>query len=503
MDVSYSMQQLHKEFGGAVAVEDATMQVANGSVHGVIGKNGAGKSVLMNMVAGVLKPSRGQLTVAGQKVDTHRWNPRLATDLGVALIPQEPPDLPFMNVEDFLFLGDRNHTRAGLLDRGAIRRKVAEIDDRLALRVLPSDPMTSLPIEVQQLLAFAKAVFLERATVVLLDEITASLSGERRTSLLSQLNELADGRSFTLISHRIAEIMSTCHRVTVMRDGRSVQTAEVAETTPEALAGAIVGEIDVHLHETAAHTNDLGPEVIRLRDLTSLPELEPTSFEVCQGEVLGLAGVEGSGKEELLEAIAGLRPSAGEVSIDGHSRKLSSPRAAARFGVAYLPKKREELATIHGLSVLENLVLPVARRLSGGLGILREGKVREVGLPVLKQMQVKTPSPDADIDTLSGGNRQKVMLGRLMLMQPRVYVLSEPTRGVDIATKPELLRVVREELTRTSAVIVTSESEEELVEVCDRILVFFNGTAVREVRRGEPDFNVGEIYGTGQGVWKQ
>lgn len=122
---------------------------------------------------------------------------------------------------------------------------------------------------------------------------------------------------------------------------------------------------------------------------------------------------------------------------------------------------------------------------------------------MLKQMQVKTPSPDADIDTLSGGNRQKVMLGRLMLMQPRVYVLSEPTRGVDIATKPELLRVVREELTRTSAVIVTSESEEELVEVCDRILVFFNGTAVREVRRGEPDFNVGEIYGTGQGVWKQ
>jgi ABC-type sugar transport system ATPase subunit len=503
MDVSYSMEQLHKEFGGAVAVEDATMQIAKGSVHGVIGKNGAGKSVLMNMVAGVFKPTGGRLTVSGQEIDTHRWNPRVATDLGVALIPQEPPDLPHMNVEDFLFLGDRSNTRAGLLHRGAIRRKVAEIDDRLALRVLPSDPMTALPIEVQQLLAFAKAVFLERATVVLLDEITASLSGERRTSLLAQLNELAEGRSFTLISHRIAEIMSTCHRVTVMRDGRSVQTVEVAHTTPAALADAIVGKVDVHLHETPEQSPDHGPAVIRLRDLTSLPELEPTSFEVQQGEVLGLAGVEGSGKEELLEVLAGLRPSAGDVSIDGRIRRLSTPRAAARHGVAYLPKKREEYATIHGLSVLENLVLPVARRLSGGLGVLRESKVRQVGLPVLEQMQVKAPSPDADIDTLSGGNRQKVMLGRLMLMRPRVYVLSEPTRGVDIATKPELLRVVRQELTRTSAVIVTSESEEELVEVCDRILVFLNGTGVREVRRGEAAFNVGEIYGTGQGVWKQ
>lgn len=503
MDISYATEQLHKDFGGAVAVEDATMQVAEGSVHGVIGKNGAGKSVLMNMVAGVFKPTRGRLTVSGQQVDTHRWNPRVATELGVALIPQEPPDLPFMNVEDFLFLGDRSNTRAGLLDRGAIRRKVAEIDDRLALRVLPSDPMTALPIEVQQLLAFAKAVFLERATVVLLDEITASLSGERRTSLLTQLNELSEGRSFTLISHRIAEIMSTCHRVTVMRDGRSVQTVEVADTTPAALADAIVGKVNVHLHETSEDAPTHGREVIRLTNFTSLPELEPISLEVRQGEVLGLAGVEGSGKEELLEGLAGLRTSTGYVSIDGHDRRLNSPRAAARHGIAYLPKKREELATIHGLSVLENLVLPVARRISGGLGILREGKMREVGGPVLKQMQVKTSSPDADIDTLSGGNRQKVMLGRLMLMRPRVYVLSEPTRGVDLATKPELLRVVRQELTRTSAVIVTSESEEELIEVCDRILVFFNGKAVREVRRGEPDFNVGEIYGTGQGVWKR
>ena len=402
-------------------------------------------------------------------------------------------------MEDFLFLGDRTAVKGGVLQRKVIRRKVAEIDERLSLRVLPTDDMAGLPIEVQQLLAFGKAVFLEHASIVLLDEITASLSGPRREALLSQLTELAAERSFTLISHRISEIMAACDTVTVMRDGRSVETVTVPDTTAAHLAAAIVGDTDVALHAAPQARLD-GAEVIRLAAVSSPPVLEPADLVVHQHEVVGLAGVDGSGKDELLEAMAGLRHSAGQITLAGREVRFRNPRSAARGGVAYLPKKREEFATIHSMSVLHNMVLPTAGKLAGLFGLVRDGTLRQAARPLVTQMQVKTPSLETDIDTLSGGNRQKVMIARLRLMTPHVYLLNEPTRGVDIATKPELLRVIREELTEQSAVLMTSESEEELVETCDRVLVFVHGRIVREIRRGEPDFTVAEIYRTGQGV---
>ena len=501
MAVSYSVRTLRKEFSGVVAVDDATFDVAEGSIHGVIGKNGAGKSVLMSMIAGALQPSGGELVVGGDSVlgEQRRWNPRAAQQHGITLIPQEPPKLPFLTVEDYLFLGDRRFSRAGIVRLRAMRQKVAEIDERLELRVRPGDAMAGLPIEVQQLLAFGKAIFLEDAKVVLLDEITASLSGTRRSSLLRQLRELAPGRSFTLITHHINEVMAACDRVTVMRDGVSVETLDVVGSSHGQLAAKIVGDMGV-VHIDPGATHEPGAEVLRVTGLTG-EHFTDVDVAVGEREVVGLAGVEGSGKDEFLETLAGLRQAtAGEVAVDGRRRAVRSPREATRSGIAYLTKKREELATIHHLSVLENLLLPVARRFSGPLGLLRTAKLREVATEMVTQMQVKPPRPDAVINTLSGGNRQKVMIGRLRLMRPRVYLLNEPTRGVDIATKPELLRVVRAELAARSGVVMTSEAEEELVDTCDRILVFVRGRVVREIRRGEPGFEVGEIYRASQGV---
>lgn len=502
MSVSYSVRGLHKEFSGVVAVADATFDVAEGSIHGVIGKNGAGKSVLMSMIAGALQPSGGELIVGDESVlDEHRrWSPRLAQQRGISLIPQEPPKLPFLTVEDYLFLGDRRFSRSGFVRLRAMRQKVAEIDEQLELRVRPGDAMARLPIEVQQLLAFGKAIFLEDSKIVLLDEITASLSGRRRSALLRQLRELAPGRSFTLITHHINEVMAACDRVTVMRDGVSVETLDVVGSSHEQLAAKIVGDMGV-VHIDPGVTHEPGDEVLRVTSLTSSPHFADVDLLVGEHEVVGLAGVEGSGKDEFLETVAGLRAAtAGGVAVAGQRRTVRSPRDAARSGIAYLTKKREELATIHNLSVLENLLLPVASRFSGPLGLLRTGRLREVATEMVTQMQVKPPRPDAVINTLSGGNRQKVMIGRLRLMRPRIYLLNEPTRGVDIATKPELLRVVRAELAAHSGVIMTSEAEEELVDTCDRVLVFFRGRIVREFRRGEPGFEVGEIYRASQGV---
>lgn len=499
MNNSYTVQGIRMDFSGVTAVADASFEVNEGTVHGVIGKNGAGKSVLMNMIAGVLTPTGGEMTLGGSAVDIKRWSPRAATDRGIALIPQEPPDLPFLTVQDFLFMGDRKTVKAGIVQHKIMRRKIVDMDERLALRVRPADQMAALPIEVQQLLAFGKAVFLNDARVVLLDEITASLSGERREALLKQLRDLRAGRSFTLISHRISEIMAACDAVTVMRDGVSVETVPVASTSPHQLAAAIVGNADTHVH-VLPEPRLRGEPVLRLTGVSSPPLLEKIDLVVHKHEVLGLAGVEGSGKDELLEAISGLRPIQGRVQLDGRDVRVNNPRQAARSGVAYLPKKREELATIHGMSVLENIVLPVARMFASPFGFISEAKLQKVGAPLVRQLQVKTPSLGTDIDNLSGGNKQKVMLARLLLMRPKVYLLNEPTRGVDIATIPELLRVVREKLTENSAVIMTSESEEELLETCDRVLVFVRGRVVRSLKRGDSDFTVGAIYRTGQGV---
>lgn len=501
MALSYSARGLQKDFSGVPAVLDATFDVAEGSIHGVIGKNGAGKSVLMNMIAGIMQASGGELVVGSESVLDHRWNARAAQRLGVALIPQEPPRLPYLTVSEYMFLGDRRLTRGGFLDLKGMRRSITDIADRLGLEVLPSDQMTRLPIEVQQLLSFGKAVFLEEARVVLLDEITASLSGARRERLLSDVRSLAKERSFTLITHHINEVIAACDRVTVMRDGVSVDTLDVAGATAEQLAETIVGEMGtVHIEAEPAQ---LGEPVLEVSGLSSSPAFEDVDLVVRRHEVLGIAGVEGSGKDEFLGALAGLRRADGEIRLGGRVVHLRTPRAAARAGIAYLPKKREDYATIHNLTARENMMLPVARKFTGASGLLREGQMRRSAAQAMVDMQVRPPEPERVINTFSGGNRQKVMVGRLRQMSPELYLLNEPTRGIDISTKPELLRMIRSELAAESGVIMTSESEEELVDTCDRVIVFVGGRIRGEIQRSDREFNVGEIYRASQGVGRR
>lgn len=504
MDVAYAVRGLRKEFGGRSGVADATLEVHWGSIHGVIGKNGAGKTVLMNMVAGVMEPTSGELLIDGRSVlASHRWTPSQAKEFGVALVPQDPPRLPYLTVEDYLFLGDRVFSRFGLLNRQAMRRKVAEIDERLGLNVTPGDPLVTLPVETQQLLAFGKAVFLEGAPIILLDEITASLSGARRETLLRELHDLAKDtkvrRSFTLITHHINEVLSACDQVTVMRDGVSVDTLEVKDTTSQMLASKIVGEAG-EARVNSSRTHELGDEVLQVTDLSSSPAFSSVTLSVREHEVVGIAGVEGSGKDELLDGLAGLRKTTGRIEVAGHPVRLANAMAAHQVGIAYLPKNRERFATIHTLTVLDNLLLPIAQRFANRLGLLDDRRMRETAVETIDRMEIRPPSPDAVINSLSGGNRQKVMVGRLRLMRPRLYLLNEPTRGVDIATKPQLLGAIRHELAAHSAVIMTSESEDELVDTCDRVLIFHKGRVVREILRTARDFNAAEIYRGSQGV---
>ena len=508
--VSYQVEGLTKTFPGVVALKDVDMEVEEGEIYGIVGKNGAGKSVLMSVLAGLLPATEGEIRIRGQLVDHRHYNVPRAHDLGVELIPQEPTFAPDMSVQDNMFLGSGYAGRIGFMQRSRLIERVREVMDRLGIRARLDLPMKYAAVEDQQLLAFGKALFLNRSRVILLDEITATLSRQRKTEFLQFLKdeiERSPELSFTLISHHIDEIMGFCDRVTVMRDGSAIGPLKVSEISNAELADLITGVVAVSTAHSSGSTSAKSeredqPKILTVRGLTSPDNLEDVSFELRSGEVLGVAGLaESSGKDALLPALVGLvRVTGGEVEVEGSPVRMTSPRAALKHGVAYLPKRREEEAIITERSVQDNLLASVYERLRNFLGVLNGSECRRMARNNVSDFGIKARSASARIDTLSGGNRQKVMLARLMNTSPVVLLLDEPTRGVDLGAKAEIMGLIRESLAADRAAIVTSESEEELVELCDRILIVHRGRLVRTLSRGEDKFTAAEVYRLVQGV---
>jgi ABC-type branched-subunit amino acid transport system ATPase component len=287
--------------------------------------------------------------------------------------------------------------------------------------------------------------------------------------------------------------MSTCDVVTVMRDGESVKTLDVTKTSANALAREIVGDQQIE-------TSSVFSKRVAGETLLSVSDSNSIVLTVRRQEVVGLAGLDGSGKDDVIEVAAGVSSLSNLTASLTSGSRIRSSRQAAASGVAYLPKKREEFATIQGMSVLENMVLPIARTVSSPRGLWLNRQLRPLVNPLIDSLNVSPPQPSALITSLSGGNRQKVMIGRLRLMKPDVYLLAEPTRGVDIGTKPLILETIRGVLAAKAGVVMTSESEEELVDYCDRIVVFFRGRVVKVLARGDREFTVDEIYRLSQGV---
>jgi len=505
---SYKLDSLTKTFPGVRAVDAVSLEVLNGEIHGLIGKNGAGKSVLVNMIAGALQSSSGDIWIGEQRVDRH-YSPTRALELGVALIPQEPIFAPLLSVMDNLFMGQPIKSWLGLIDYPEMESRAQEIIEQLGVDARPHHLMRDLSIEDQQLLAFGKALFLEESRVILLDEITASLPRDRKTMLLQFLREALENSqdiSFTLISHHIGEVMEFCDRVSVMHDGNLVATVDTSETNEAQLAEWVVGGQKSEVSRKAAKRyGDSQDEVVLKMDRLAKTDLfEAIDLEVSVGEVVGIAGLEGSGKDAVLDALFGIiSVDSGTITVSGKRVRLSSPIEAMRNGIAYLPKKREEQAVIHGRSVEENILLPIYSKLRNGAGLIDHQKSRQIAQEGIDTLNVKTPSMSTDIDQLSGGNRQKVMINRIVSTEPLIFLLNEPTRGVDIGTKPEILNTIRNRLADRSAVLLTSESEEELVEICDRIIPFYRGKMMRVLSRDEPDFNVARVYEEIQGISKE
>lgn len=508
---SYALTKLTKSFQATVAVNDVSIEVRQGEIRGVIGRNGAGKSVLMSVLAGVMPASTGGLEIADRTVDLTSHSPTQARALGIVLIPQEPLFAQDLDVLDNIFMG-RWPRRLGAIDRGRARAQLKGMSERLGIRVSPDQSMDELPIEDQQMLALGTALYVDRASVLLLDEITASLSRSKKQVLGQTLVRAISERpeiSVTLITHHIDEVVEFCERVTVMRDGRAVDTLDVSTTTKSELANAIVGDQPVSVPSNAGGTTSRRGKgsrsevstVLKASEIAVGNAVSGVSFDLKVGEVLGVAGLDGSGKDELLASIAGLATvTQGSLELDGVPLDTASPLAAGRAGVVYLPKKREQFAVLTGLTVQENALALVYGKLRTKFGLISGAGARETAQRTISSLRVKAPDLDMPIESLSGGNRQRVMIGRLLNAGPRVFVLNEPNRGVDMASTPEVLEAIRSRLAREAGVILTSESEEELTEICDRILVIYRGAVVADIPRGDDLFESAEIYRLVQGV---
>lgn len=478
---SLILRDIAKVYPGTVALDRVSFDVLPGEVHGLIGKNGAGKSTLVGVLAGLIEPSGGSIVIGGRSFKS--LSRGRAKREGVAIVPQEPELIAGLTAAENLFLGGLP-SRWGVLDRRGLRAAAWRVFAEYEAGIDPDQLAGDLPLSGRQLLLVLRSCVVEDARIVVLDEASAPLACDDARNLRRIVRRLrSEGRSVIYISHQVDELLDVCDRVTVLRDGRVAAVRERSSLDRRRLSELIVGEGASLTPVRPGDVASAGEEVLRLEGLSRPGAFSGISLSLMRGEILGLAGLRGSGRTELLKAIAGIDPpTGGAMFVKGRRMSPSSPSEAMAAGVAYLPEEREGEGLIRGFSVCDNLLL---NRLGGGRGgFVNRRAARDRAARLFIDVMLKARSIHQDVDELSGGNRQKVVVGRIMAGAPDVCLLDEPTRGVDIGAKRAILSIVAGRIRKDAGVILTSPGLDDLVEVCDRILVMSEGRIVREYGRG-------------------
>ncbi len=500
-----SLTGISKIYPGTVALQDVTLEITRGETHGIIGKNGAGKTTLVGIVAGLIRPSAGTFRINGHGYA--RLTRIGARSAGVAIVPQEPQLVQEATVAENLFMPEYVRRGGGaLVDWPAMHRAASDILRSAGLAIDPRSKAADLGIGLQQILLMIKASYVERAEIIILDEAFASLS-QREEQLFYRLirERKQQGCTILHISHRIDELLEVCDRMTVLRDGHSICTVERNEVDHNSLASLIVGENstlnedeNAYLHSTSDSEQPATQEaLLQVEGLTIAERIFDVGFTVRRNEILGIAGLIGSGRSTVLRSIFGLEAlDEGRIVLGGTAFTPESPANSLRRGVVYLPEERDEEGLVTSLAVRSNLVLSALQRVSGRLLIDRSRETALAG-SLAKQLALHFASFDQEVSELSGGNRQKVVVGKVLSTQPEVFLLDEPTKGIDIAAKATLLRIIREELRPNSAIVMSTPGLEDLISICDRIIVLHNGRVLDEFTSSE--FNEERLYKAIQG----
>ncbi|RII20301.1 Ribose import ATP-binding protein RbsA [Streptomyces sp. YIM 130001] len=479
-----AVTSLTKQFPGALALDGVDFEARAGEVHALIGENGAGKSTLIKVLTGVYQADAGQVRYLGDEV--RFGTPLQAQDAGISTIYQEVNLVPLMSVARNLFLGREPRGRLGLIDFRSMHRAADEALRDLGVRVDVTRPLRTLGVGAQQMVALARAVSVD-ARVVIMDEPTSSLEPREVATLFGVIRMLRDrGIAVIYVSHRLEELYEICDSVTVLRDGRLVHTGPIAELDRLRLValmlGREMGEVrDEGVTKFSGEHAAVGEPVLRAANLTLSHTLDSVSVEVRPGEVVGLGGLLGSGRSETAKAIAGaLPPDSGRVVVAGAEVRTGSTPAAIRAGISLLPEDRKAEGIVPGLSVRENIALAALPGLSR-FGLVDESRIDRIVETFMKRLQIKASSPHQKVGELSGGNQQKVLLARWLAMQPKVLLLDEPTRGIDVGAKAEVQKLIDELAEDGLGVLLISSDMEELVEGSDRVVVLKDGGVIAEL----------------------
>ncbi|MBK4213362.1 sugar ABC transporter ATP-binding protein [Bacillus safensis] len=479
--MNIEMHNIHKAFGKNTVLSGVSFDLVTGEVHALMGENGAGKSTLMNLLTGLYSLDQGTIQIDGK--ETVFKNPKEAEQHGIAFIHQELNIWPDMTVLENLFIGKEIYTKLGLLDTKKMKTLAQTQLDRLSVNLSLEQEAGSCSVGQKQMIEIAKALMTD-AKVIIMDEPTAALT-EREIEKLFQIIESLkkEGVSIVYISHRMEEIFAICDRITIMRDGKTVDTKAIPETNFHEVVKKMVGrELTDRYPERTPSTGDI---VLEVKQATRKGQFQDISFSVKAGEIVGVAGLMGAGRTEMMRSLFGLDPlDQGEIWVHGKKAVIKKPSDAVKLGIGFITEDRKDEGLMLDASIRENIGLPNLKSFSPK-GLIDKKTEQDFVDLLIKRLTIKTASSDISARSLSGGNQQKVVIAKWIGIQPKVLILDEPTRGVDVGAKREIYQLMNELTDRGVAILMVSSELPEILGMSDRVLVIHEGTISGELDKTE------------------
>lgn len=470
-DSILEMSGVTKIFPGVIALNKVDFCVEKGEIHGLIGENGAGKSTLMKVLMGIYKSDSGSIKYCGKP--TSISSPTNAIALGIGMVPQELNLNPYISAGENIFLGNEIKNSLGIINWKATHEKAKEILETIGVSINTRVIVNKLSIAQQQLVQIAR-VLATGAELLVFDEPTASLTVSETEFLLSLMKKLKEqGKSIIFISHHLEELLSTTDRITIMRDGCVVHVTKTNEITLDGLIEHMAGK---KIEKLTRNTREISDEVyLKVENFSRNGEFNDVTFEVRKGEIFGIGGLVGSGRTELMNAVFGLtKKNSGKIYLKGQEVVIKSPSHAIKLGIGYVPEERRSYGIFPILSVMENTVVSIYNSLFNGL-LIQKSRANDITDGFVKKMNIRTPSVNTPIKSLSGGNQQKVILSRWMAKGVNLMILDEPTRGIDVNAKGEIYALIRQLTQAGMTVIIISSEHDELLLLTDRIMVMHEG----------------------------
>jgi inositol transport system ATP-binding protein len=483
-DYLMEVDRVRKEFPGVLALDDVSFKLKRGTVHALMGENGAGKSTLMKIIAGIYQPDAGEIRLNGKQIQLN--SPLDALENGVAMIHQELNLMNFMTVAENIWIRREPRNRFGFVDHGEMRRMTEALFKRLNIAIDPEVEVRDLSVANRQMVEIAKAVSYA-SDILIMDEPTSALTEREVEHLFDIIRELrSQGIGIIYITHKMSELFRIADEVSVFRDGRYIGTHASADVSRDDIIRMMVGREITQMFPK--EEVPIGDVVLSVRGLTLPGVFEDISFDVRAGEILGVAGLVGSGRSNVAEALFGVTPAtSGSIAIRGRPILIDCPNTAIRNGMAFLTEDRKETGCFLVLGVQENMQVAVLQEHFVKGGIVAEGDLSAACTGMSEKLRIKTPSMFERVENLSGGNQQKVLIGRWLLTNPKILILDEPTRGIDVGAKAEIHRLVTLLARQGVAVVMISSEMPEILGMSDRIMVMHEGHVTGFLDRSEAD----------------